>query len=306
MLKQDDKKKKIIKYLLLIGIVVGVIIYFRDSIDDIMEEVKKTSIRELLMITILSGLYFVIEGTIISFMTKKYVRGIGKRQGIGCAYFCSFYRVVTFGGGSGIAEAYYLSRRGVDAAKAVGMSLVQYIIQKTAIAVYGVFGYFCWYSQMKGVVKDYGTAVLLGFFGVGLIVAVLILISVSVRFSDLVFQLLDKINWKNKKWKGKIEKMKNQVAILQCETKELLSEKKKLGKIFILNLIKLTSWYMIPYVVLKEDTELSAGFAVALMAVIVVLAGVLPAPSGFGSMDFVFILLYGEITGCLLYTSRCV
>lgn len=297
MLQEGKKKKTAIKYAVFIVLILIVIWYFRDSIRDILNEVINTSLEELAVMMILSFLYFMIEGRIISVMAKKYNPSFSLFRGMGCAYFCNFYRIVTFGSGTGIAEIYYLNRSGVDAARATGMGLVQYIIQKITTAIYGIAGYYLFYRAMTELTVGYDSLLSLGFFVALVIVGALILISTSSAFSRTILFWMKKICRKKEKWMERVEKWEEQIGILQREAKELLKDKKKLLRIFGYDFLKMTLWYLIPYVVLRECAGLSPAFAASLMAVVFTLAGVLPAPSGFGSLELVFVLLYGKLTG---------
>ena len=54
------------------------------------------------------------------------------------------------GSGSGVAEIYYLNTRGIEAGTATGMSLVQYILHKVAVALYGITGFTLLSSASRG------------------------------------------------------------------------------------------------------------------------------------------------------------
>ncbi|MGN1142077.1 MAG: YbhN family protein [Oliverpabstia sp.] len=295
---QTGKKTRIaVKYGVFAAIILIIIFYFRDSIRDILYEVENTSLEELTVMIILSFLYFLIEGRIISMMAKKYNSSFSLLKGIGCTYFCNFYRIATFGSGTGVAEIYYLKRSGVDGARATGMSLVQYIIQKITTALYGIVGYYLFYRSMEKLVVGYETLLSFGFFAALVIAGVLLMISTSDTFSGTIFYWVKKICREKEKWMRRTEKWERQIAILQAEARELLKDKKKLLKILGYDFVKMTLWYLIPYVTLRNGAGLSIAFSAALMAVTFTLAGVIPAPSGFGSLELVFVLLYGRITG---------
>lgn len=297
VLQTGKKKSVIIKYCIFIVLILAVILYVKNSIQDILREVKKTSAEELAVMLGLSFLYFGIEGRVISVLAKKYCPSFSLTRGMRCAYFCNFYRIVTFGSGTGIAEIYYLNRSGVDGVRATGMSLVQYIIQKITTAIYGIAGYFVFYHMMKELTGEYEGILEVGFFVSLVIVGALVLISTSSAFSCSVFWGMKRVCRGKEKWMDRIGTWEGQIEILQREAKELLKDRKKLLRLFGYDFVKMTLWYLIPYVVMRGYEGLPPVFAAALMAVVFTLAGVLPAPSGFGSLELVFVLLYGKITG---------
>lgn len=63
------------------------------------------------------------------------------RHGIGCAFYCALFRMVTFGSGTAVAEVFYLNKKKVLPAKASSAAVVQYTAQRIAVGVYGTAGF---------------------------------------------------------------------------------------------------------------------------------------------------------------------
>lgn len=295
----QNKKKFIqclLKYLIFFTALGIVAIRFHDSVREIWEGVLQTPSKQLCLILLLGCIYFMIEGGIIHFMAAKYVDTMSWLKGIVCAYFCNFYRVLTFGSGSGVAEIYYLGREGVDYARGTGMSLTQFIIQKTAMTFLGILGLVLYYRPIRQLVGDYWNLLLLGFALAFLIVAVLLLVGLSTKVSHFGFRFLYRACQSHSNWKKRVQKWEEQTAILQQETHALIHEKKKLIGIFLCNVLKWSIWCLVPCVPFKKS-GLSLGFLMAIMAVAFTLSSVIPTPSGFGSLEVVFLLLYAPLVG---------
>ncbi len=278
---------------MLLALVIFIIYYLRDSWKEALTEVFRTSYITLGVIICLAFGYYVIEGGIISMMAKKYESEFGLLDGIRCGYYSSFYRVVTFGSGSGIAEIAYLNKYGIQGAKATGMTLIKYILHKITIVLYGLIGYGIACFTIRDLVRGYGWLLFIGsFIGVG-IALILILVTISPWFSNNGFRLVRKIIANKKVWLEKCDALELQVNILQEEAKALLKEKKLLTIIF-LNFLKLSLWYLIPGVVCRGE-GLTLGLSIILTSISLMLAGSIPAPAGYGSLEIVFILLFGKI-----------
>lgn len=295
---QNKKKlwQYLLKYLIFFAALFIVFIRFQDSVREIWQGVLQTPFQQLCLILLLGCIYFLIEGAIIHFMARKYVDTVSWLKGTACAYFCNFYRVLTFGSGSGFAEIYYLGQEGVDYARGTGMSLTQFIIQKAAMTFLGLLGLGLYYRQIRQLVGSYWNLLLLGFVLAFLIVAVLMLVGMSTKFSHCGFLLLYRICRNHPNWTVTVNKWQEQVSILQQETYALIHEKKKLLGIFFCNLAKWAIWCLVPCVSFQKS-GLSVGFLMAIMAVSFTLSSVIPTPSGFGSLEVVFLLLYSPLVG---------
>ena len=106
---------------------------------------------------------FLAEGGVIAALARSYTDAVSFGSGVACALYCSFFRLITFGSGSGIAEVYYLNRKGMKGAEATGMSLVQYLIQKITLCLMGALSFFLLfylcetvYRRIRGVYRSGG------------------------------------------------------------------------------------------------------------------------------------------------------
>ena len=70
----DGKKKSIVKYTVIIAAVFLLFIFTRKSWGDIFTQLSKTSVKDVLVITIMSIGYFVFEGLIVRVFARKYNR----------------------------------------------------------------------------------------------------------------------------------------------------------------------------------------------------------------------------------------
>ena len=239
--------------------------------------------------------YFVLEGLIIRVFARKYNSEFTLVEGTACAYYCCFYRMLTLGSGGGIAQIYYLNKRGVPAARATGMGLIQYVLQRVSIAVYGLLCVLIFFREVRKPLEGYKMYLLVGSLLVVAVVAALIFVATSEVIFGKLFLLAKKIIKNRTSWLSRLDRLKEQVAILQCESRELLREKRKLTAVLCINIIKLTFWYMVPFVACYPDPGLTWRTAVSLTALSFMLAGVIPAPAGMGSVEVVFILLFTRV-----------
>ena len=70
-----------------------------------------------------------------------------------------------------------------------------------------------------------------------------------------------------------------------------------------LNLLKLCFWYGMPYLLFAGDKNINLVETMAITALSVMLAAVIPAPAGIGSTEFVFTGLFAGIVGTRIARS---
>ena len=289
------------RLLFLLLLVFLVLFLFPDEVQKILNELQHTRWQVLALILFLAFLRFVLEGCIIKNAVGKNegssCRALSLGNGILCAFYCEFFRLFTLGSGSGIAEIYYLGQQGIQPARGTGISLIQYVIHKATITLYGIAALLLYRKEWAQTLSPYRTAICGGcVLAVGICTGIL-LIATWKPLSDWLFFLIEKpISRLGKSWPEKCSRWKEQLALLQDEARLLLHEKKRLLRLFLCNLLKFGCLFMIPWFTFSSGS-IPFGKSWFLCALIYLLAGVIPAPSGYGSTEFLFLLLYSPFTG---------
>lgn len=280
----------------------------RQSLPEILREVGETPPMIIGAACLLSAGYFLAEGAVIHYMAKRYQPGFTFREGVSCALYCAFYRAATLGSGSGVAEIYYLNTRGIEAGTATGMSLVQYILHKFAVAVYGITGFIILCIQGDTVVQSYRIQMVSGCILTALITAVLITAAAGKKTSARIFLWVEKRLKPGSKAEKKIQAFQRQTELCQQEGGILLRDKKRLFLVCLLDAAKLSCWYVIPWLLFAGTTSLSLPDTMLLTALIQTLAAVIPSPSGIGAVEYVFSLFFaayvsgvGAVSAALVY-----
>ena len=247
-------------------------------------------------VCVLSVLYCLVEALITTILARQYEPGFGYRWGIENMFFCSFYRVATLGSGAGVAAIIYLNEHGVDYSKGFGMYMLQYAFHKISIAIYSAIFFFVSWSYMCAHFGGYTWLLLAGYVITMVITLGLILFCCSEKFHRLIFFLLGLLNRK-----GKLDalemQLRGQCAELEEASRYLLRKKKMVAAVIALNIVKLCFWYGMPYLLFAGKGNISLVETMAITALAVMLAAVIPAPAGIGSTEFVFTGLFAGIVG---------
>ncbi len=289
----------------IVCILIGAIVYtFRDEAGPILEELKKTTPGVLAGICAMTILYHVAEGMITTILAKKYNPYFTYQMGVTNAFFCSFYRVATLGGGAGVAAIVYLGEHGVGYSKSFGLYMLQYAFHKISIAIFSLFLLIVCRSYMYARFAAYQWLLAAGYVLTLVITLLLIFFCCSRQFHRRAFGFLD---WLNAKQRGRmeasVEMLREQCHMLEEASREIMGDRLLVAGLIALSMMRNCFWYGIPYLVFRGSCEISLPQTMAVTSLAVMLAAVLPAPAGIGSTEFVFTALFSGIAGTALAGS---
>lgn len=244
-----------------------------------------------------AALFFIMEGSIIYIMAAGIVPTYRLRDGIAVAYRCEFCRLITFGNGAGIAEIHYLHKKGIEPAAGTGISILQFVMKKIGVAVLGIIGFILLYcfSDTKTLFREYTVFLVMGCIITTAIVFFLLLVTLSNKVMTFMLWSIDKISARFPSFAEKAASLKEQVCLLNESGHLFLCQKHTLIQIILCNLIKLAAIYCIPAYLLQGKCDTGFMECAAMMAAVYMLAGVIPAPSGIGSLEFVYLLFFGVL-----------
>jgi hypothetical protein len=288
-------KSSLIKWGLILCLLVFACIKNRKFMGEAMEYLMDTSPTAIILCLILGNMYFVLEGAIISKMTASESTPLTLWNGICCTYMCAFYRLATLGSGNGIAQIYYYSTKGIDADRATGMTITQYTFQKITIGIFGTVSFILLFLTGDRDILQYSGYMLAGVFVISVICLALFLIAVSKKISTFVMMLGYRLFKPGTKLHARLSDAQNAIDNLQNQGLKLWKNKSLFFHVAALNIIKLACWYAIPGVFFHSDYGVNVLFCLALMAVVNMLGCVMLAPSGVGTLDFVFAIFFGAI-----------
>lgn len=305
-MKENTKKyiTNLIKWTIVIAIIVGVYFWKQDEINDSFEEMQDYPLYVSLLLFLVSILYFVIEGWIISLMTMDEDKRLSLWDGIKCALYAAFYKFLTFGSLSGFAEIYYLSKHGIDIGKATGITLVQYAYQKLGITFLGIVGFITLYIAGYHTIRQYALFGVIGVLIALFIVIFIITLSISRRLTGFLVQILNHILRDDGMFRripaliSKREEYIDQIYKFN-EAGVSISKRKDLYiKVILLMILKMSIWFSIaPIIICSRYEGVSAVLTLLLMAVSHMLGSVMVAPAGVGTQEFVISLLFKPMYG---------
>ena len=147
---KKNNRAKILINIVLIAIIIGVICkVFGGQSEEIIEQISKMTFATLFIIILCSAFFNAADGLAYYVMAKRYNDNFKWYQGVGCSYYCAFFRLTTFGSGTAASGMYYLHKYNVPMQNSFGMITINYIVQKIAIVLMCLIFFIGNYGIMK-------------------------------------------------------------------------------------------------------------------------------------------------------------
>ncbi|MDY5647234.1 MAG: lysylphosphatidylglycerol synthase transmembrane domain-containing protein [Lachnospiraceae bacterium] len=285
------KKKADKKTIIFAGILVLVVYLFREELAEALGEMRHISPAAAVTILLLSMGYQLAEGRNLTAVVRLKDPGFTQWEGFAGMLYTSFFRVATFGSAPAAATAVYLAKRGIPAATGTGISAILYMIHKLVIALVCVLCLILRFNSLGNLYREYFGYLLLSLCLIVVIAGVLLFLCFGGRLHGTLIRLLRRMDRKRAHTEA-IDALEEQLLGLRTFSAMVLKDRRTVAELVILNIGKFLCWYLIPWVLLRDEIWLGVADTVAVMAFVTAVAGVLPAPAGIGSTEFAFLLLF--------------
>ena len=288
----------IIKWAIIMVILVIVYLWKKSEILEAIDEMKHHPFWVSLLCLAATTLHFVVEGRIIHNMTMYEKRQMTWWESFKCGLYCAFYKFISLGSLSGIAEVYYISKHDIEPGRASGITLVQYAYQKLGITILGTVSFICLYFSGVSTVEKYAKFGILGSVIALGIVLLLITLSASKKFATLLIKIVEKIFDKIlKKYKDKSKELIEQIQTFNDAGLYFWQHKILCLRVTLLKMLKMSLWYSIAAIVVCASNKANPLECIALMATANMIGTVMVAPAGAGTLEFVVVLLFAPLFG---------
>lgn len=224
--------RKLILNILLFVVMIGIIIFvIRDSLSDIFTELGKTSLPVLIGVTGLGIVSQIIEGYTIKNIAGEFNPDFTIRDGFFASAYSTFYRVITFGTGSIVAEVIYYHKKDLKYSEGTGSSALRMITYKMALIVWGVFFLIVKSDAIQDVIANGIFWVLAGMLVTLLIMAILLLLSLNINAQVVLVLICNRI-FKRQKLRDIVDKVNNQVYSLRGAIQTFIRDRKAVIRVF--------------------------------------------------------------------------
>ena len=290
MKTNKKRNKNIINYIIAVIVIIAIYKYKATFLSALVQ-MKQVEVWQLLLAFLATMIFQVIDGINVASLVKVHNSKFRYIDGVWCMLYTSFYRVISFGSAQAIATTYYLNKHDVSISKGTGISAINYMLHKMMIAIICIFFFIIGYSSISNIYGSYLHYLIFSLILVFIICMLFLLFCTSEKFHNLITKVVNKFN-RNGKLDNFEKKMNEQMLEMRDSSTELLKDKKRIAWICFRNIFKILSWYVIPYIFLMNSTNSSLFICLAIMSFVIAISGVMVAPAGIGTSEFVFMLLF--------------
>lgn len=303
--------------ILLIVCVTSVAMYFtlRDNFSEVVKAISGMNIFMLLLVLAWGLLYTGVWGISYQIMGQRYVKNYSLLKGIEVAFVGTFFAGITPSATGGqFGQIYVLKKQGIKYSDGASLLWADFIIYQTAMMIYVTILFILRFAHYANL-SAWFWIVFAGYI-INLIVVVgLYTIALFPKFYLRLVRWASKLLPKIKFIKNPdriVTNLISQVENFTVEIKKLSEARPMIIKCLLVNFLRLTLYYSLPYVIAR-----SLGIGLHLNQLVDVLAlssfvsmanSFIPLPGASGGTEVVFSLLFtgmlGKLTGAVLLLWR--
>lgn len=302
------KKTNYIWNFVLIAVITAAALWFalKDNYREVLAAIGKLNGFSLLIILIWGGLYTCVWGLVYVVLGRKFKKNYSAGNGIVVAFTGTFFSGITPSATGGqFGQAYILKKQGISYSDGASMLWADFIIYQTTMMIYVTILFF---TKFFGFASRSGwfTLVLAGYvvnfvviFG---LYTMALFPKVYIRLSQWAVRVLGKLRILKDPQKT-LESWTLQMTSFTTEIKKLSQDKKAIIECMLINIVRLTMLYALPYVIarmlhidLRADQLIDV---VALSSFVTMANSFIPIPGASGGTEMMFSILFSPLMGSL-------
>ena len=168
----------------------------------------------------------------------------------------------------------------------------KYTFQKITIGLFGVVSFLLLILSGHSGIRKYAWYMFAGAVVISLICLFLFILTVSKKFSDLIMKLARKLVKQKSRLYPLLNKAQVSIDYLQEQGRIVWKDKRLFLTVVGLDFFKFACWYAIPGIFFAGSYSVTVATCLGLTAVCNMVGCVMLAPSGVGTLDFVFALFF--------------
>ena len=296
---QTTLRKRILQILLLLSLTA-----LKDDCEEVLYNISHISWYWIVVLIGLGTLYYLLQGIVLYRIARPYKVDIRIRDGIHNAYIAAFFNGVTPLGGGQVAQTYAFRKLHLQYSDIASILWKDFFLYQSTVLVYVSVLLLLRFTYALKHFQFYFFLVLLGF---AINASVILILWTMARFPRLYVKIsrgIVTIGYRFHIVKNKaytLEKWQGQILYFNEEIKKLKQDGRMIVEAVLLNFLRMTIFYAIPYIAaiaLQVPLALSDLINVLLMsACIHMLNALTPLPGDTGWTESAFILIFAVLFG---------
>ena len=296
-------------FILLLVTLLVLYLVLKDNFSQIMGLLLSMKLGYLLLAVIFIFLYWVFKSIAMYIVARHYSKSIKGFNIFKQIVITQFFNGITpFSTGGQPMQIYMLKKSNISLAKSTNIVMQDFMMYQVALVLYGIFAVVANYRfGFFESVPLLRRLVFLGFLVNTLVCLMVVILCFSKKTSKKIFDLCFKILSKIKFIKNPSEvreKWNNRLLEFQESADLFMRNKSLFFKGTILNILALTSYYIIPFFIIlgmRDTTNMSVLNVIVSSAYTLVIGSFVPIPGGTGGIEYGFLKFFGNVnTGSTL------
>lgn len=294
-------KSYFLNFVLIFGLTLFALWFaLKDHYQEVMNSLAQVRWYWFIIIIVWGIFYTVVIGLILTLLAREYKKDYTVKEGLVNGFVGAFFSGITPSATGGqFAQAYIFKKQGIKVSDGASLLYADFIIYQTTMIAYVTILFLLRFSYYYQTVSQFFIFILFGYFFNSSIIVLLWTMAkfpkVYMRLSKWAVKLLHKIHI-IKDEQRTLEGWSIQLNAFTSEIKQLKDKKKLIFKAVLLNVLRLTVWFTLPYAVavaIGVDMHLSMLVDVVAMSAFVSMANAfIPVPGASGGTELVFTWIF--------------
>ena len=298
---KKSMKSYILNFLLIIGLtLIALWFALKDHYQEVIMLLRQMSFIWFIIIMLWGIIYACVVGCIITTFAKRNKKNYTYREGIATGFVGMFFSGITPSATGGqFAQAYILKKQGIKYSDGASILWADFIVYQTTMMLYVTVLFFLRSSHFMNLVGPWFYVIIIGYIINIVVIFVLWTVAlfpkVYMRCSQWLVKLLGKFSFLKNKEKL-LDSWNVQVESFVKEIKTLKHEKRIILQAFLLNVIRMTIQFVLPFFIMKA-MGINVGMnrfvdCLALSSFVLVANAFIPIPGASGGTELVFTALF--------------
>lgn len=298
--KQRNKLIANLVFFIVVIIVLGVIVFNLNDVNDIISHTKDAKIEYLLVAVLFLLIHMTLTNLSMHNIQRKVINKLPFFISMNVANSEYLFNAITpFSSGGQPVQAYYLMKHGMTGEESASVLVSNFTIYQFVLTIFSTIGLIVFFPRINATISAHALIIIIGYVINTLILVGLILVATLDSFKKLLkgfFRLLGKIKILKKSMIFLEERTFGFVEAFQKGTKHLLSNKGVLIGSVILRVIDLIILNSIPifiFLALNVNIEINdIWFIIMMTAFASTFMMWVPTPGATGGVEWAFTVLF--------------
>ena len=301
---KNSVKSYVLNFLLIIGLtVVDLWFALKDHYQEVMTLIGGMHWYWLVIILLWGIAYACVVGWILAVFAKRSKKDYTVLQGIANGFVGIFFSGITPSATGGqFAQAYIFKKQGIKFSDGASILWADFIVYQTTMMLYVTILFLARFSHFMAIIGPLFFGILLGYLVnvcvIGVLWTMALFPRLYVRLSQGCVKILAKLHIVKNKEKT-LSSWTAQMESFTTEIKKMQHEKKMILQAVVLNIVRMTIQFTLPYFIMKA-MGVSVGAdrfidCLALSSFVLMANAFIPIPGASGGTELVFTALFQSV-----------